>query len=63
MGDVASALRKASIEIENAVLVLLEYSNDDDVRPITRRSILAAVTRGNDIASRLAQLAEWEAGR
>jgi len=58
-------MRKAGIEIENAVLVLGDYTDDPDVKPGIRRSIRAAVTRGNDIANRLMSLAdqELEAGR
>lgn len=59
----ASAMRRASTEIENALLNLGEYACDPDVRPSVRRSIQAAVTRGNDIANRLAVLADQEQER
>ena len=61
--NVASALRSASIAIENALLDLGNYADDPDVAPGTRRSISAAVRRGNDIANRLGDLAEREQER
>lgn len=63
MSGVGSAMRTAGIEAENAALDLMDYTEDPEVRPSVRRSILAAVTRLNDIGNRLRELAELELER
>lgn len=63
MSGVAAALRRAATDIENALLDLGNYAEDEDVAPGTRRSIRSAVLRGNDIANRLATLADREIDR
>ena len=63
MSDVGTAMRKAGIDAENAAIYLMDYMNDPEVRPVVRRSIIAAVGRLNDTANRLMQLADDELAR
>ena len=60
MSGVGDAMRKAGIDAENAAVILIDYMHDEDVRPVVRRSLRAAVGRLNDTANRLQELADQE---